>query len=126
MLYLSILFYEAQRSGKLSVDNRIPWRKDADVWDGQDVNMDLSGGWYDAGDFVKFGWPMAYSVTTLTWGLLEYYDAYQKTGELDHMLECIKWPLDFLLKAAHTKDEFYVQVSSDLSLSHKALLLRCC
>ena len=38
--------------------------------DGCDVNKDLTGGWYDAGDFVKFNFPMAYSVTTLAWGML--------------------------------------------------------
>ena len=38
--------------------------------DGCDVNVDLTGGWYDAGDFVKFNFPMAYSVTTLAWGML--------------------------------------------------------
>lgn len=38
--------------------------------DGCDVGHDLTGGWYDAGDFVKFNFPMAYSVTTLAWGML--------------------------------------------------------
>ena len=38
--------------------------------DGCDVGVDLTGGWYDAGDFVKFNFPMAYSVTTLAWGML--------------------------------------------------------
>lgn len=47
VLYLSILFYEAQRSGKLPASNRIPWRKDSALKDGQDVAKDLSGGWYD-------------------------------------------------------------------------------
>ena len=38
--------------------------------DGCDVGIDLTGGWYDAGDHVKFNFPMAYSVTTLAWGML--------------------------------------------------------
>jgi len=38
--------------------------------DGCDIGVDLTGGWYDAGDFVKFNFPMAYSVTTLAWGML--------------------------------------------------------
>jgi hypothetical protein len=46
-MYLSLLFYEAQRSGKLPKDNRIPWRGDSGVHDGSDVGFDLSGGWYD-------------------------------------------------------------------------------
>lgn len=47
VLYLSILFYEAQRSGKLPANNRIPWREDSALHDGKDVDRDLTGGWYD-------------------------------------------------------------------------------
>lgn len=43
----SILFYEAQRSGKLPSDNRIPWRSSSTLTDGSDVGKDLTGGWFD-------------------------------------------------------------------------------
>lgn len=65
---------------------------------------------WTAGDHVKFTFPMAYSTTTLTWGLLEYWDAYEKTGELENALSGIKWALDFLAKAHTAPDEFYVQI----------------
>ena len=58
VLHKSILFYEAQRSGALPSSNRIGWRGDSALHDGCDVNTDLTGGWYDAGDHVKFGLPM--------------------------------------------------------------------
>lgn len=45
----SILFYEAQRSGKLPDDNRIPWRGDSSLLDAGDNGEDLTGGWYDGG-----------------------------------------------------------------------------
>ena len=44
-----IYFYEAQRSGRLPDANRVSWRNDSCINDGQDVNLDLSGGYYDAG-----------------------------------------------------------------------------
>jgi len=44
---LSILFFDAQRSGKLPADNPIPWRGDSGLDDGADVGLDLTGGWYD-------------------------------------------------------------------------------
>lgn len=47
VLTMSIMFYEAQRSGKLPKDNRIPWRGDSGLKDGCDVGHDLTGGWYD-------------------------------------------------------------------------------
>ena len=42
-------FYEAQRSGTLPSTNRVSWRNDSATQDGQDVGLDLSGGYYDAG-----------------------------------------------------------------------------
>lgn len=44
-----LFFYEAQRSGRLPSTNRVSWRNDSCINDGQDVNLDLSGGYYDAG-----------------------------------------------------------------------------
>lgn len=46
-LKLSILFFDAQRSGQLPADNPIPWRGDSALKDGSDVGLDLTGGWYD-------------------------------------------------------------------------------
>ena len=46
-LHLSLLFYEAQRSGRLPANNRIPWRKNSALKDGSDVGLDLTGGYYD-------------------------------------------------------------------------------
>ena len=62
VLHMSILFYEAQRSGKKPNPSRVPWRGDSGMKDGCDNGVDLTGGWYDAGDHVKFNFPMAYSV----------------------------------------------------------------
>nr|KAG5688845.1 hypothetical protein BaRGS_004522 [Batillaria attramentaria] len=48
VLMMSIMFYEAQRSGKLPADNRIPWRGDSALNDQGQNGEDLTGGWYDA------------------------------------------------------------------------------
>jgi hypothetical protein len=47
VLELSLLFYEAQRSGKLPLDNRIPWRGDSALGDRGQNGEDLTGGYYD-------------------------------------------------------------------------------
>ena len=47
VLHKSILFYEAQRSGKLPANNRIPWRGDSAMNDSGMHGEDLTGGWYD-------------------------------------------------------------------------------
>ena len=49
--------------------------------------MDLSGGYYDAGDTIKFGFPLAYSMTVLAWGGITYYDAYASIGEDINLLK---------------------------------------
>jgi hypothetical protein len=48
----SFLFFEAQRGGAVQAapgGNRIPWRKDNLLADGQDVNLNLTGGHNEAG-----------------------------------------------------------------------------
>ena len=47
----SILFYAAQRSGKLPADNPIPWRGDSALKDVGNNGEDLTGGWYDGMNF---------------------------------------------------------------------------
>ena len=43
----SLLFYEAQRSGKLPADKGVHWRGDSMLDDGKDVGKDLTGGYFD-------------------------------------------------------------------------------
>ncbi|KAK6177594.1 hypothetical protein SNE40_015664 [Patella caerulea] len=109
----SILFYEAQRSGVLPKDNRVKWRGDSAVHDQGLRGEDLSGGWYDAADYVKFNLPMASATTMLLWGLYTFKDAYTLTNELDNMYKSVKWPLDYFLKCWNPKtQEYYYQVGS--------------
>ena len=51
VLRLSNLFYEAQRSGELPADNRIPWRGDSSTGDVGNNGEDLTGGYHD-GNFL--------------------------------------------------------------------------
>ncbi|PPE01546.1 hypothetical protein GOBAR_DD01425 [Gossypium barbadense] len=92
-----ILFFEGQRSGKLPSNQRMIWRKDSALRDGSDLGMDLLGGYYDAGDNVKFIFPMAFSTTMLAWSVIEFG---QFMGpDLQHALDSIRWGADYLLKS---------------------------
>ena len=42
--------------------------------DGNDVGADLFGGMCDAGNHIKFGLPMDFTTTLLSWTILEYGD----------------------------------------------------
>lgn len=106
----SIMFYEAQRSGKLPNDQRVNWRADSGLHDGSTNGVDLVGGYYDAGDNVKFGLPMAFTVTMLSWSVIEYGKQLASSGELRNSMEAIKWGSDYLLKAHTEPDVLYGEV----------------
>lgn len=109
-LQKSIYFYEAQQSGELPDWNRVEWRGDSALTDGADNNVDLTGGWYDAGDHVKFGFPMAATATMLAWGVIENPDAYEQTGQMPHIKNNLRFVADYFLKAHTGPNEFYGQV----------------
>ncbi len=117
-LQKSLLFYETQQSGVLPDWNRISWRSNAGVNDGQDVGLDLTGGWHDAGDHVKFGFPMAFSVTALNWGFLEYKAGYDAVNQTEIFKRNIKWVTDYFIKCHPSPNEFYAQVADSKSQDH--------
>ncbi|KAM3211479.1 hypothetical protein ACQJBY_064938 [Aegilops geniculata] len=105
----SIIFFEGQRSGKLPPGNRMPWRADSGLTDGAQYNVDLVGGYYDAGDNLKFGLPMAFSTTMLAWSVADFGKF--MGAELPHAKAAVRWGADYLLKAATaTPGALYVQV----------------
>ncbi|XP_045614940.1 LOW QUALITY PROTEIN: uncharacterized protein [Procambarus clarkii] len=110
VLCMSYVFYEAQRSGKLPADQRVTWRGDSALDDGSDVGHDLSGGYYDAGDHVKFGFPMAYTATVLAWGLLDFEKGHELADQVEYGRAAVKWAADYFIKAHTAHYEFYGQV----------------
>ncbi|CAL4889994.1 unnamed protein product [Urochloa decumbens] len=107
-LHKSLLYFEAQRSGRLPYNQRVRWRGHSGLTDGLEQGVDLVGGYYDAGDHVKFGLPMAFTVTLLSWGVLEY--GVPAAGELGHALRAIKWGTDYFVKAHTAPTELWTQV----------------
>ncbi|CAA3000616.1 endoglucanase 6-like [Olea europaea subsp. europaea] len=95
----SILFFEAQRSGYLPRNQRVQWRGHSGLNDGKISGVDLVGGYYDAGDNVKFGLPMAFTVTMMSWSIIEYGKQMASSGELGHAISAVKWGTDYLIKA---------------------------
>jgi len=72
------------------------------------MQVDLVGGYYDAGDNVKFGFPMAFTTTMLSWSVIEFGGVMKE--QLQHARQAIRWGTDYLLKATHHEDSIYVQV----------------
>jgi hypothetical protein len=109
-LELSLLFYEAQRSGPLPENNRIYWRHDSMLEAGYDVDLDLTGGYYDAGDNCKFNYPGAGALTLITWSGIEFKEGYKKAGQWKYLLDMVKWGTDYFIKCHPEKNVFYIQV----------------
>ena len=137
-LQKSFLFYEGQRSGNLDeAINRIDWRGDSGLRDGLDgvyfgnntsanlqagVTLDLTGGYHDAGDYGKFGLPLASSLTNLAWGSLQFAKGYAASGQSDELLAAVKWGTDYLLKCnvldGTGKTAFFVAQVGDADADH--------
>lgn len=114
----SILFFQGQRSGKIPPGQRILWRSNSGLSDGSAARVDLTGGYYDAGDNVKFNFPMAFTTTMLSWSTLEYG---KKMGpeQLQSARSAIRWATDYLLKCATaTPGKLYVGVG-DPNADHR-------
>ncbi|KAG8057519.1 hypothetical protein GUJ93_ZPchr0002g26514 [Zizania palustris] len=114
----SILFFEGQRSGRLPAGQRATWRGDSAVSDGAaaGADVDLEGGYYDAGDNVKFGFPMAFTTTMLAWGVVEFGDS-MPADERGHAADAVRWATEYLLKAIAHPGVIFIQVG-DPSKDH--------
>ncbi|KAJ8542071.1 hypothetical protein K7X08_016937 [Anisodus acutangulus] len=106
----SLLYFEAQRSGKLPTNQRVQWRGDSALKDGKEEGIDLTGGYYDAGDNVKFGFPMAFTVTMLSWSVIEYEHQLNSKNELKNALNAIKWGTDYFIKAHKEPHVLYGEI----------------
>uniref|UniRef100_A0A0D9WDV8 Endoglucanase n=1 Tax=Leersia perrieri TaxID=77586 RepID=A0A0D9WDV8_9ORYZ len=106
----SILYFEAQRSGVLPPNQRVTWRASSGLFDGKANGVDLVGGYYDAGDNVKFGLPMAFTVTMMSWSILEYGKEMAAAGELRNAMDAVKWGTDYFIKAHPEPDVLYGEV----------------
>ncbi|MBQ9518850.1 MAG: glycoside hydrolase family 9 protein, partial [Firmicutes bacterium] len=93
LLQESLYFYDANMCG-CDVDEKshFSWRNDCHTDDAKVTyngkTVDVSGGYHDAGDHVKFGLPAAVSASMLGISYMEYKDDYDELGLTAHY-KCI-------------------------------------
>lgn len=90
-LQKSMFFYEVQQCGELPEWNKVSWRADCMV------NDYIPGGWFDAGDHLKFTLTNAYAATLLAWGMLEYDGGLKTIDCMDEYKLNLGWALDYLV-----------------------------
>lgn len=95
-LQKSLFFYEVQQAGTLPDWNQVSWRANSMLKEDGTPSDIIDGGWFDAGDHLKFALTNAYTASVLSWGLIEYKDAVKKAGLYDAYLRNLKWGLDYV------------------------------
>lgn len=70
----------------------------------EDGTVDVSGGYHDAGDHVKFGLPEAYSGTTVSWGYYEFREAYEECEQAEHVETIIRYFCDYFMRCTFRDD----------------------
>lgn len=87
-------------AGFLPKSNPVKFRGNSGLHDGEwkQDNTSLVGGFYDSGNNIKFSFTTAYAITLLSWTVIEYSHKYAAFGQLEHVMDIIKWGSDYLLK----------------------------
>lgn len=81
------------------------------------MQVNLVGGYYDAGDHVKFGLPMAFAVTMLSWGAVDFRKETLDLNQMPNTLAAIKWGTDYFIKAHTQPNLLWAQVPRPTHLS---------
>ena len=124
-LKLSLYFFDANQCG--ADDNVLTWRGKCHTYDAEASlssakglssssvaaikaanggldTVDVSGGYHDAGDHLKFSNTMGHSCTNLAWSYFENPDSYKETGSEDHLLYILKKMCDYFMKVTYLDD----------------------
>ncbi|HEU0176891.1 MAG TPA: glycoside hydrolase family 9 protein [Blastocatellia bacterium] len=109
----AIWFFDANKCGpNAATDNVFSWRGACHTADGSAASpaRDLTGGFHDAGDHVKFGLAQGFSASLLGWSLYEYRAEFDSAGMTAKTLRTLKYYTDYFLKSHPNATTFYYQV----------------
>ncbi|KAG8936280.1 hypothetical protein FRC02_003216 [Tulasnella sp. 418] len=108
-LHKSLLFYHSQRSGKLGPNRRLAWRGDSCHICTGPKGEDLSGGYYEAANTMKWGLPLAWTLSQLAFNVYVFGDAMKSVGQLTEAKEGVKWGTDYLVNCVSDSENFVGQ-----------------
>ncbi|KAG0145768.1 hypothetical protein CROQUDRAFT_107612 [Cronartium quercuum f. sp. fusiforme G11] len=105
-LHKSFIFYHAQRSGKID-EHRLAWRSDSCIECKGKFGENLSGGWYEAANTMKWTQPFSWTVTQLAYSVYQFGNAMAWVNEKAEAMKVVKWGADYLMNA-HPKPNVLV------------------
>ncbi len=106
LLQYSLYFYDANMCGdEVGETSLLDWRDDCHTFDtttytradGSTVNVDLTGGFHDAGDHVKFGLPEAYAAFVLGMSYETNQSAYDNAKQSGHLENITTYFADYFV-----------------------------
>jgi|GEM_PF-1841295 len=97
LLQLSLFAFDANMCGPdVEARSHFAWRQNCHLQDmnvtippdfrgtGGQTTIDVSGGFHDAGDHIKFNLPISFGMTTLGWALYEYRAEFEHANAFVH------------------------------------------
>ncbi|MCL1881101.1 MAG: glycoside hydrolase family 9 protein [Oscillospiraceae bacterium] len=100
LLQLALYFFDANMCGPdVETRSAFAWRQNCHLQDmniplsdvvfegsipGMPSTLDLSGGFHDAGDHIKFNLPILFGGVTLGWSVQEYRAEFERIGSMPH------------------------------------------
>ncbi|WP_299184336.1 glycoside hydrolase family 9 protein [uncultured Aquimarina sp.] len=107
LLGKTLFFVEANACGAKPSTSTVSWRNNCHMNDG---GGSLVGGFHDAGDHVKFNYPMALPMYTLALSYLDYTEQYQRTGNEQRILGILRHAGEYMIRCHTAPNEYVIQV----------------
>ena len=121
---LSLYFFDANACGTEVDDGPLTWRGNCHTYDaeaslnnanglssssksavmaanGGSDKVDVSGGYHDAGDHLKFSMTMGFAATSLGWAHFSYPDAFKETNSEAHLQYIMREMCDYFMKVTY-------------------------
>ena len=109
LLQESLYFYDGNMCGTgVDENSAFSWRGNCHTYDSyvtyNGKTVDVSGGYHDAGDHVKFGLPQGYAATVLALGYYQFADAYDELGQTTHFNTIMDYFCDYFTRCTIYKE----------------------
>lgn len=108
----NLYYYDVQRSGVLPEDFRVDWRNNSVLTDGESVGRNLSGGFFDAGNFVKAMPPLAWTITQIAYSALLWGQGFEDAGQAYYLDSTLRNGLDWIMSASSANETLDVFVGN--------------